>query len=162
MERIFGAMWIAVGRIEDIAGRGAFVRRDVGGASILIVGDGRGAARAFHNVCRHRGTRLCDAEHGTLAGSIQCPYHAWTYDLTGRLIGAPLMDEVEGFDARGLSAALRQLRRVGRARFHQSVGATAAARRSSLAICPTRFAPWRMSELRRCAASPTTCAPTGS
>ena len=55
--------------------------------------------QAFYNVCRHRGTRLCDRESGAFAGSIQCPYHAWTYDLAGRLIGAPLMDDVEGFRA---------------------------------------------------------------
>ena len=54
--------------------------------------------RAFYNVCRHRGTRLCTEASGHFAGSIQCPYHAWTYDLDGRLIGAPHMDEVPHFD----------------------------------------------------------------
>src|SRR5688572_24586478 len=73
MDRIFATMWIAVGRVDDIAARGAFLRRDVAGASILIVGDGQGGARAFHNVCRHRGTRLCIEERGAFAGSIQCP-----------------------------------------------------------------------------------------
>ena len=56
-----------------------------------------GAVHAFHNVCRHRGTRLCTEATGQFAGSIQCPYHAWTYDLDGRLIGAPHMDEVPHF-----------------------------------------------------------------
>ena len=55
-------------------------------------------SRAFHNVCRHRGTRLCTEEHGRFQGSIQCPYHAWTYGLDGRLLAAPQMDEVDGFD----------------------------------------------------------------
>src|SRR2546427_4463767 len=54
--------------------------------------------RAFYNVCRHRGTRLCETERGRLSETIQCPYHAWTYALDGRLIGAPHMHEVEGFD----------------------------------------------------------------
>ncbi|HZA38904.1 MAG TPA: aromatic ring-hydroxylating dioxygenase subunit alpha, partial [Candidatus Baltobacteraceae bacterium] len=49
------------------------------------------------NVCRHRGTRLCEEKNGHLS-AIQCPYHAWTYALDGRLIGAPHMDEVPGFD----------------------------------------------------------------
>jgi Rieske 2Fe-2S family protein len=49
-------------------------------------------------VCRHRGTRLCEATHGRLAETIQCPYHAWTYALDGRLIGAPHMSEVAGFE----------------------------------------------------------------
>ena len=58
----------------------------------------RGSSGArFHNVCRHRGTRLCTEPAGQFAGSIQCPYHAWTYDLEGRLIGAPHMDEVPHF-----------------------------------------------------------------
>src|ERR671922_2654896 len=103
MDRIFAAMWIAVGRLEEVAMRGAFIRRDVAGASVIVVGSGNGDARAFHNVCRHRGTRLCEAERGTLAGSIQCPYHAWTYALDGRLIGAPHMQEVAGFDKKDYS-----------------------------------------------------------
>ena len=76
MERIFAGMWLGAGRLDQIAARGDFVRREVAGASVLIVGDGQGGARAFHNVCRHRGTRLCDVDSGTFAGSIQCPYHA--------------------------------------------------------------------------------------
>jgi glycine betaine catabolism A len=148
MERIFGAMWIAVGRMEDITSRGAFVRRDVGRASILVVGDGRGSARAFYNVCRHRGTRLCDAEHGTLAGSIQCPYHAWTYDLTGRLIGAPLMDEVDGFKREDYS--LRSVNcDVWDGHVFVNLSERSQPLRQQLGDLPARFAPWRMSDLRR-------------
>jgi len=53
--------------------------------------------RAFHNVCRHRGTRLCPEPCGQLSKSIQCPYHAWTYALDGTLIGSPSMEAVEDF-----------------------------------------------------------------
>jgi len=53
--------------------------------------------RGFYNVCRHRGTRLKEEKSGQGMG-IQCPYHAWTYGLDGRLLGAPHMDEVPGFD----------------------------------------------------------------
>ena len=148
MERIFGAMWIAVGRLEDIANRGAFVRRDVAGASVLVVGDGHGSARAFHNVCRHRGTRLCDAEHGTFAGSIQCPYHAWTYDLTGRLIGAPLMDDVDGF--RREDYPLRSVScDVWDGHIFVNLSEEPQPLGQQLGDLPTRFAPWRMRELRR-------------
>ncbi len=148
MERIYATMWIAVGRSEEVATRGAFIRRDVAGASVLIVADGRGGLRGFHNVCRHRGTRLCDAERGTLPGSIQCPYHAWTYDLEGRLIGAPLMDDVEGF-----TRADYALRSVacdvwdGHI-FVNLAGADASALGAQLGELPKRFAPYRMSELR--------------
>ena len=57
-----------------------------------------GAVRAYHNVCRHRGTRLCEEHTGRFSETIQCPYHAWTYSLDGRLIGAPSTNDLEGFD----------------------------------------------------------------
>src|SRR5262249_9697697 len=55
--------------------------------------------RAFLNVCRHRGSRLCTAERGRLRATLQCPYHAWTYALDGRLVGAPNMRGDPAFDA---------------------------------------------------------------
>jgi nitrite reductase/ring-hydroxylating ferredoxin subunit len=58
----------------------------------------RDEVRAFYNLCRHRGTQLCDAERGEFPGAIRCPYHAWTYDYDGRLAGAPHMDGSPGFN----------------------------------------------------------------
>ena len=148
MDRIFAAMWIHACRLDDVARRGDFVRCDIAGASVLIVGDGAGGARAFYNVCRHRGTRLCDSPHGTFAGSIQCPYHAWTYDLEGRLIGAPLMDDVDGFDRREYP-----LQSVGCETWDGHVfihlGSSPRPFREQLHDLPSRFASWRMHELRR-------------
>ena len=89
MDRVFARMWLAAGRVNELDHPGAFVRRDVAGASVLIVRAGDGSIRAHHNVCRHRGTRLCVEERGTFQGSIQCPYHAWTYGLDGRLLAQP-------------------------------------------------------------------------
>src|SRR5436305_7118482 len=65
--------------------------------SLIITRHKSGAIHGFYNVCRHRGTRLKEdaCGHGS---AIRCPYHAWTYGLDGRLIGAPHMDEVPGFD----------------------------------------------------------------
>jgi phenylpropionate dioxygenase-like ring-hydroxylating dioxygenase large terminal subunit len=147
MDRIFAAMWIAVGRSEEVASRGAFIRRDVANASVLVIGDGRGGIRAFHNVCRHRGTRLCDAERGTFPGSIQCPYHAWTYDLTGALIGAPLMDEVEGF-ARQDYPLQRVHCDVWDGHVFVNLSESPTPLRQQLGQLPARFASWHMSELR--------------
>ena len=76
---------------------GDFFVQEVAGESLDLVRDQKGAVRGFYNVCRHRGTRLCEETSGHCA-AIQCPYHAWTYALDGRLIGAPHMDEVPGFD----------------------------------------------------------------
>jgi len=97
-ERIFRRQWICVGRAEAIAGAGDYVVVEIAGESIIVLRDQTGERRAFYNVCRHRGTRLCEATHGRLSETIQCPYHAWTYALDGRLIGAPHMNEVAGFE----------------------------------------------------------------
>jgi Rieske 2Fe-2S family protein len=97
-ERIFARHWMCIGREEQIARAGDYFLADVGGESLLAVRDKSGTVHAFYNVCRHRGTRVCEAGSGHLAGSIQCPYHAWTYALDGRLIAARNMDDVAGFD----------------------------------------------------------------
>ena len=96
-DKVFARHWICVGRTGDV-GRGEYALVDVAGESIIVLRDQGGTLRAFFNVCRHRGTRLCEASRGHLSETIQCPYHAWTYGLDGRLIGAPHMNEVEGFD----------------------------------------------------------------
>jgi glycine betaine catabolism A len=97
LERFFGAMWFYAGRADEIPGRGDYVLREVAGDSLIVVRGERGAVNAFYNVCRHRGTRLCEQPSGSTGATIRCPYHAWTYDLDGRLVGAPHMDRVEGF-----------------------------------------------------------------
>lgn len=97
-ERIFATEWNCVGRAAALAEPGSFITRSIAGDSIVILRDRSGVLRAFFNVCRHRGTRLCAAESGRLSETIQCPYHAWTYATDGRLVGAPHMQDVAGFD----------------------------------------------------------------
>lgn len=99
-ERIGRRHWHCVGRAADIEHPGDYFVREIAGESLIIVRDRGGVPRAFYNVCRHRGTRLCETLEGQLSETIQCPYHAWTYRLDGQLIGAPHMNEVEGFDKR--------------------------------------------------------------
>ena len=99
-ERIFAHAWHCVGRTSAVASPGDFIVRSIAGESVIILRDRRGELRAHFNVCRHRGTRLCEAASGHFSETIQCPYHAWTYTTDGRLIGAPHMQEVEGFDKR--------------------------------------------------------------
>jgi Rieske 2Fe-2S family protein len=103
-ERIFSAMWVCVGRADAVAAPGAYVQVDVGRENVLVVRGRDGEVRAFLNVCRHRGARLCPEPCGQLAGAIQCRYHAWSYGLDGRLIGAPnlMRDERLDRDAYGL------------------------------------------------------------
>src|SRR5881275_203076 len=97
-ERIFTARWICVGRAADIPAAGDYLLRTIAGESVIVVRGRDGALRAFYNVCRHRGTRLCEEPRGRFSETIQCPYHAWTYTIDGQLIGAPHMSEVQGFD----------------------------------------------------------------
>ncbi|MBM4194381.1 MAG: aromatic ring-hydroxylating dioxygenase subunit alpha [Gemmatimonadetes bacterium] len=96
--RLFPNSWLCVGREADIPAGGDYVVANVAGESLIIVRDRADTIRAFHNVCRHRGTRICTATNGQFGETIQCPYHAWTYRLDGRLTGAPHMAEADGFD----------------------------------------------------------------
>lgn len=99
-QRIFARQWNCVGRASALASAGDYIVRTIAGESIIILRDRGGELRAFFNVCRHRGTQICNQASGQFSETIQCPYHAWTYATDGRLIGAPHMQEVEGFDKR--------------------------------------------------------------
>ena len=96
-ENIFSRNWLLVGHQSQIPDAGDYVVQQVIGESLIVIRDKSGEIRGFFNVCRHRGARLKEDACGH-ASAIQCPYHAWTYGLDGRLIGAPHMDEVPGFD----------------------------------------------------------------
>ncbi|MEP6809153.1 MAG: aromatic ring-hydroxylating dioxygenase subunit alpha [Chthoniobacterales bacterium] len=95
-EAIFARQWVGVGQVAELAAAGSFLVAEVAGESLLVTRDEGGAIRGFYNVCRHRGTRLCEERAGQ-AKVIQCPYHAWTYGLDGSLLAAPHMSEVPGF-----------------------------------------------------------------
>ena len=88
-ERIFARMWVYGGVANSLAKPGDYRTLTIANESVIVVRTKQGDLRAFLNVCRHRGSRLCPEASGRLNGSIQCRYHAWTYALDGRLIGAP-------------------------------------------------------------------------
>lgn len=88
-ERIFYRSWLCAGRAEELPEAGDFLTRDVAGESVLVVRTREGDLRAFYNVCRHRGTRLCGEPAGRAHRVFVCPYHAWTYALDGRLLRTP-------------------------------------------------------------------------
>ena len=85
---LFRTMPLAVGRASDVAAPGAFFTHDAAGVPLLVTRDRDARVRAMLNVCRHRGTRLVSEASGT-AKAFVCPYHAWTYDLAGRLGHVP-------------------------------------------------------------------------
>ena len=97
-ERIFAQRWVCAGRSASLAEPGDYFLAEVAGESLVVVRGADRAVRAFYNVCRHRGTRVCEESAGRFPGSIQCPYHAWTYGLDGRLLGAPHMADAAWFD----------------------------------------------------------------
>ncbi|MFF1381341.1 aromatic ring-hydroxylating dioxygenase subunit alpha [Streptomyces sp. NPDC058308] len=110
-ERVFEALWFCAVRAADLDRPGAFRTVQVGRESVLVTRSRTGELRAFLNVCRHRGARLCTEESGQVRRALRCPYHAWTYDLEGRLIAAPDLVTMEGVDreAYGLvKVALRE------------------------------------------------------
>ncbi len=109
---IFESEWMAACRSDEIAGAGDWRVFDVVGNDVLVVRAQDGVLRAFYNVCRHRGARLCAGQDEPLKpgravlpasvlanGLIRCPYHAWTYRKDGSLMAAPHVSESDGFDA---------------------------------------------------------------
>jgi choline monooxygenase len=95
-EAIFRRHWQYVGHAGEVAKAGSFVSTRVGHVPVVVTRDEDGTLRAFLNVCRHRGALVCEGsgERATL----QCPYHAWTYALDGRLIAAPRFAREGGTD----------------------------------------------------------------
>ncbi|MEU3271264.1 aromatic ring-hydroxylating dioxygenase subunit alpha [Saccharomonospora sp. NPDC006951] len=93
-ERVFTTGWVAAGLAADVDRPGSCVVADVAGRSIIVTRNRQGELRGFHNVCRHRATRLLapDAREVGPRGRIRCPYHNWTYDTDGTCLGAPLFE----------------------------------------------------------------------
>ena len=98
-QAIFRSAWHYLGHTGSLGQAGDRIVGDAGGVPVLVVRDREGGLRGFVNVCRHRGSVLV-SEPGR-AETIQCPYHAWTYDLDGSLRKAPRAEE--GFETEGLS-----------------------------------------------------------
>ena len=88
MERVMRPSWQVVCHVSDVAGPGDWHTLEFLGESIIVVRGRDGEVRAFTNVCRHRGSRIVDGASGC-AKKLVCPYHAWTYELDGRLSGVP-------------------------------------------------------------------------
>ena len=95
IRRIFLHSWLYVGHQGQIPRRGDYFLFDIAGESVIVVRDGEGGINALLNVCRHRGSRICDQASGHEARLV-CRYHGWTYGLDGSLRAAGNMPE--GFD----------------------------------------------------------------
>lgn len=98
---LFRQHWQLVCHVSDIAEAGDFMTLDVVGERALVIRGKDGVVRAFHNLCRHRGSRVVAEESGSCKSAIICPFHGWAYNLDGTLRGAaqpaslPEMNPVE-------------------------------------------------------------------
>jgi len=90
-ESIFTRLPAVAAHVCEIPNPSDFVKREVAGRSIIVTRDAEGKARAFLNVCRHRGTLLVSEESGC-KHRFTCPYHAWTYANSGELVSAPHLE----------------------------------------------------------------------
>ena len=96
LERLFRGEWICIGRLAEMPEHGDYICRDIIDSPVFVVRQRDGLVKAFANVCLHRSASLLQGQ-GHI-NRISCPYHSWTYDLDGQLIGAPFMDHTPGFD----------------------------------------------------------------
>lgn len=98
MQQWFADRWVFVGRAEELPNPGDYILRTIAGESILITRGNDCKVRSFFNICTHRGTVLVESENTpTRSCQFSCPYHSWTFDCQGHLIGAPGMKDVDGF-----------------------------------------------------------------
>jgi phenylpropionate dioxygenase-like ring-hydroxylating dioxygenase large terminal subunit len=89
-DQVISQKWIVAGHVSRIPNKGDYFLFKIGGEQIIVIRENAENVRAFFNVCRHRGSTICQAESGN-APRLVCPYHAWTFGLDGRLISARLM-----------------------------------------------------------------------
>ena len=99
-ERIFRRTWQYAGPAEHVAEPRTFLTGRAGDLPVVVVRDDGAMLRAFVNVCRHRGSIVVEGR-GSRA-TLQCPYHAWTYGMDGKLRAAPRADRESGFDPWGI------------------------------------------------------------
>ncbi|GHD12157.1 SRPBCC family protein [Tianweitania populi] len=103
LDVFFRKHWICIGLECDVSEAGDATVIDIGASSLILLRDDDGVVRVFHNVCRHRGSRILDGGP-TIVSKLVCPYHQWTYELTGELAYAPHMGANFDKECRSLKA----------------------------------------------------------
>jgi len=106
-ERIFEQSWIFLAHESEIEESGDYVRRHVADTELLVVRGADDEVRVFYNICCHQGMRVCRTDKGH-SSHFRCPYHGWTYDTEGDLIGVPLKNEAYETEFEGDDYALRE------------------------------------------------------
>lgn len=109
LETIIFKSWLYAGHISQIARHGDYFLFDIGEDSIIVCRDNQGEIGAMHNICRHRGARVCEEASGNRKAFI-CPYHGWAYGNDGTLKSAREMDQLKDFKCQDY--ALKKVRTV--------------------------------------------------
>lgn len=100
MARVIRPAWQIVCHVSDVPNTGDYQTLELLGESIIVIRGDDGYVRAFANVCRHRGMRLVGEGSSGCAKKLVCPYHAWVYELDGRLSGVPMKADYPALDMR--------------------------------------------------------------
>ncbi len=100
VEELFLKHWQVVGHVNDVAKPGDYMAFDLGDERSFVVRGQDGQLRAFHNLCRHRGSRIVTGTAGRCKNALVCPFHGWVYNLDGTLRGAARPDSYPNFDKR--------------------------------------------------------------
>ena len=95
-QHVFGASWLCAGRADEIPAPGDYMTYELGPQPVILIRGKDGGISARANTCRHRMMRLVEGRGR--ASRFTCPYHAWTYELTGELRAGPNIKVVKGFD----------------------------------------------------------------
>ena len=98
MEQVFLRNWIWAGHVSDISENGDYQCLDIANERALVIRDQEGQVRAFHNLCRHRGSRVVTEQKGQCKNALICPFHGWSYHLDGRLKNVPKSGAFPEFD----------------------------------------------------------------
>jgi carnitine monooxygenase subunit len=101
MDRVISPSWQIVCHVSDVPSSGDWHSLELLDESVIVVRGDDGVVRAFHNVCRHRASRILDGSSGC-AKKLVCPYHGWTYEKDGRLSGVPNKADYSGLDMASL------------------------------------------------------------
>jgi len=95
---LFARTWHLVCHVNDLPKAGDYYTLDMLGEKFVSLRGADGKVRSFHNVCRHRASRLADGDSGNCGHRLVCPYHAWSYDLDGSLKSIPPWQNFEDLD----------------------------------------------------------------
>lgn len=145
-QRLFRRSWQIICHVSDVPAPGDWQQLAILGENIVAVRGEDGQIRAFANVCRHRGARILDG-HGGCAKKLVCPYHAWTFELDGRLSGVPNRRDYPALDPREHSLVEYAVE-IWRGFVFASVESPPASVSEMMAPFEAEIAPYRLEEMR--------------